>query len=75
MRFFLLFISLTALSATLAPARGQEVAADRVNGSVVAQMPCRFTTFEEQSAFTRRFYSKEGERDVKSSAGQILMTS
>ena len=25
---------------------------------IVAQAPCRFTTFEEQSAFARRFYSK-----------------
>ena len=26
---------------------------------IVAQAPCRFTTFEEQSAFARRFYSKD----------------
>jgi hypothetical protein len=69
MRLVLLLISLTAFSATFAPTSGQEVAADRVNGSVVAQVPCRFTTFEEQSAFTRRFYSKmeyEGAKNNKS---------
>src|SRR5919197_3577244 len=37
------------------------------SGSVIAQMPCRFTTFEDQSAFTRRFYSKDEFETAKNS--------
>lgn len=54
-----LLLPVISLLAALGPAIAQEIAAGHVSGSVVAQIPCQFTSFEEQSAFTRRFYSKE----------------
>src|SRR5262245_51880221 len=41
--------------------------ADARTPPFVAQAPCRFTTFEEQSAFTRPFYSKEEFERAKNS--------
>lgn len=43
------------------------ITADAQNLPFVAQMPCRFTTFGEQSAFTRRFYSKDEFERAKNS--------
>ena len=36
--------------------------------AIVAQSPCQFTTFEEQTSFTRRFYSKAEYERAKTSA-------
>jgi len=36
---------------------GQGTTATIPNGSVVARAPCRFTAFENQSGFTRKYYS------------------
>jgi dipeptidyl aminopeptidase/acylaminoacyl peptidase len=47
-----------ALGPAPVPAAAQEVAPARSTGSVIGEAPCQFTTFEEQSAFTKRFYSK-----------------
>jgi dipeptidyl aminopeptidase/acylaminoacyl peptidase len=48
-----------ALWAAGAPAHGQAVLPARPGGSIVAQAPCRFTSFEEQPAFTKRYYSRD----------------
>jgi dipeptidyl aminopeptidase/acylaminoacyl peptidase len=61
-----ILISIT-LWAAGAAAPGQTVPPARPNGSVVAQVPCRFTSFEEQSAFTKRFYSKDEYETAKNS--------
>src|SRR5712691_7115675 len=68
MRSCFISTTLVAVSITLVTARAQNLATASGN-SVVAQMPCQFTTFEEQSAFTRRFYSKveyEGAKNNRS---------
>jgi dipeptidyl aminopeptidase/acylaminoacyl peptidase len=44
----------------------QNLAQGAVPG-ITAQTPCRFTTFEEQSAFARRFYSKDEFETAKNS--------
>jgi hypothetical protein len=57
---------MTALAGVLLPALLAGVvnahAHDRTQVStpaaIAAQSPCQFTTFEEQTSFTRRFYSK-----------------
>ena len=54
------------LWAGLAPVAAQEVASARSNGSVVEQAACQFTTFDEQSPFTRRFYSRDDYEAAKS---------
>jgi dipeptidyl aminopeptidase/acylaminoacyl peptidase len=59
MRLFRSIVASATLLAALAPVHAQDVASPQSNGVVVAQAPCGFTTFEEQSAFTRRFYSKD----------------
>ena len=57
MKSFLIGTTLPAVLVALVTASGQNLA-PASGASVVAQMPCPFTSFEEQSAFTRRFYSK-----------------
>ena len=50
------------ISATLwvtGAAPGQPVSSGGAGASVVAQTPCRFTSFDEQSAFTKRFYTRD----------------
>jgi dipeptidyl aminopeptidase/acylaminoacyl peptidase len=37
------------------------------SSSIVTQVPCQFTTFEEQSAFTKRVYSKQEFEKAKTS--------
>lgn len=66
MRSCFISTTLVAVSITLVTARAQNLATASGN-SVVAQMPCPFTTFEEQSAFTRRFYSKDEYETAKNS--------
>ena len=66
MRRFLSIISSVTLLA-ISTARGQEVAPLEVNSSIVAETACRFTNFQEQSAFTRRFYSEEEYENAKNS--------
>jgi dipeptidyl aminopeptidase/acylaminoacyl peptidase len=48
-----------------ATADGQRIGQGQANGSLVAQAPCRFSSFEEQSAFTKRFYSNNDLEAVK----------
>lgn len=66
MRLFLIGTTLIALLVTLVTAKAQNLATAS-DGSVVAQMPCRFTAFEDQSAFARRFYSKDEYEKAKNS--------
>src|SRR5438552_1150578 len=57
-----------ALVGALAAARGQPVERGSANGPILSQKPCAFGLYEEQPAFTRRFYSKEEYDSAKSSA-------
>src|SRR5437870_3887331 len=66
MRSFLVGTALLAVSFTPATTSAQSLAAAS-GSSVVAQMPCLFTTFEQQSTFTRRFYSKDEYETAKNS--------
>src|SRR5687768_1051508 len=50
---------LIALFALTAPARAQEPGSRPADGTVVTQAPCEFTGYEQTSAFTRRYYSRE----------------
>jgi dipeptidyl aminopeptidase/acylaminoacyl peptidase len=56
--------SLLAVSA-LTPAFGQQTGA--AEGAIVTQKPCVFGPYEQQSGFTKRFYSKEDYDYAKSS--------
>jgi len=49
---------MAALAFNVAAISAQNLAPGSMSG-ITAQTPCRFTTFEEQSAFARRFYSKD----------------
>ena len=51
-------VVLPALLAGFVDARVHNRAQVSSSPAIVAQSPCRFTTFEEQTPFTRRFYSK-----------------
>jgi dipeptidyl aminopeptidase/acylaminoacyl peptidase len=62
----LIGVAVISLLVPLTGAMAQNVPA-AAGGSVIAQMPCRFTTFEDQSAFTRRFYSKDEFEAAKNS--------
>lgn len=66
MRSFLIGTTLLAMLGTPVTARAQNLATAS-GGSVAAQMPCPFTTFEEQSAFTKRFYTKDVYETAKNS--------
>jgi dipeptidyl aminopeptidase/acylaminoacyl peptidase len=66
MKSFLIGTTLPAVLVALITARGQNLA-PASGASVVAQTPCPFTSFEEQSAFTRRFYSKDEFEAAKNS--------
>ena len=66
MRSFLVDTTLLAVSIALVTPSAQSLA-PASGSSVVAQMPCPFTTFEQQSAFTRRFYSKDEYETAKNS--------
>ena len=74
----LLPIILSASLLALATAGARPVAPGHADGSIVAEAPCRFTAFEEQSAFTRRFYSRQeyetakGSRSIKCRKVQYL---
>ena len=66
MKLFLIGTTLVAFLVTSSTAKTQNLTTAS-DGSVVAQMPCLFTTFEEQSSFTRRFYSKDEYEAAKNS--------
>ena len=55
------------LTQTAKPAESPQVAQFGNDSSIVAETPCRFTSFEEQSAFTKRFYSKDEYEKAKNS--------
>ena len=52
-------VLLPALLTGLVNAHAQDRAQVSTTAPIVAQSPCQFTTFEEQTSFTKRFYSKE----------------
>jgi dipeptidyl aminopeptidase/acylaminoacyl peptidase len=58
LRSSMLFTSMFVLAA-LTVARGQQVNLDNVDGVILAQKPCVLSPYEEQSSFTKRFYSRE----------------
>jgi len=64
-RFFQNISSLTLALLIFSTANGQEVA--QVNGALVFQTPYHFTAFEEQSAFTKRFYTKDEYESARNS--------
>ena len=43
----------------LAAASAQTMHHDIANGAILSQKPCAFGPYEEQSAFTKRYYSKK----------------
>ena len=47
-------------------ARSQQVGA--TEGAIIDQKPCAFGPYEQQSGFTKRFYSKEEYESTKSNA-------
>jgi dipeptidyl aminopeptidase/acylaminoacyl peptidase len=49
---------LPALLAAFVTAQAHERGQVSTTGAIVAQAPCHFDSFEEQTSFTRRFYSK-----------------
>ncbi len=51
-------VLLPALLAVFASAHAYNRAQVSTTAGIAAQSPCQFTTFEEQTSFTRRFYSK-----------------
>jgi len=59
--------TLVAAPVTLAAVGAQNPTPASAAG-IIAQTPCRFTTFEEQSAFARRFYAKDEFEAAKNSA-------
>jgi len=50
---------LVALFALIAPLKSQESASRPADGTVVTQTPCQFAGYEQASAFTRRYYSRQ----------------
>jgi len=46
-------------SIAIVAVRGASTEPPASTSSIVSQMPCPFTTFDEQSGFTKRFYSKD----------------
>lgn len=52
-------VLLLALLAGFATANAQDLAQAATTNAIVAQAPCQFTTFEDQTPFTRRFYSRD----------------
>src|SRR2546425_9172771 len=66
MKSFLIGTTVPAVLVALVTARAQNLA-PASGASIVAQVPCPFTSFEEQSAFTRRFYSKDEFETAKNS--------
>jgi len=66
MKSFLIATTLPATLVALVTASAQNPA-PASGASVVAQVPCAFTSFEEQSAFTKRFYSKDEFETAKNS--------
>lgn len=58
LRSSMYFTSVLVLAA-LAVARGQQVKLGKVDGVILAQSPCVLSPYEEQSAFTKRYYSRE----------------
>src|SRR5512145_1799939 len=51
-------VSLPLLLAGFVNAHAQDRAQVSTTAAIAPQSPCQFTTFEEQTSFTRRFYSK-----------------
>src|SRR5688572_28198321 len=50
---------LVAACALIVPAQPQEPRSPPADGTVVSQTPCQFTGYEQTSAFTKRYYSRE----------------
>ena len=48
---------IVALPFVTGVAAGQSTTPAQANGSLIAQSPCRFVAFEQQSEFTKQFYS------------------
>lgn len=51
-------VSLPILLAGFVDAHAQDRAQVPTTAAIAMQSPCQFSTFEEQTPFTRRFYSK-----------------
>ena len=66
-------VSLSALLTGFVNARPHDRAQVSAVAAIVAQSPCQFTPFEEQTSFTRRFYSKaEYDRAKTNSSTECL---
>jgi dipeptidyl aminopeptidase/acylaminoacyl peptidase len=64
---------LPALLAGFVNTHAQDRSQVSTTAAIAAQSPCRFTTFEEQTSFTRRFYSKaEYDRAKTNSSTECL---
>jgi hypothetical protein len=64
---------LAALLAGFVNAPAHDPAQVSTTAAIAAQSPCQFTTFEEQTSFTRRFYSKaEYDRAKTNSSTECL---
>ncbi len=50
---------LIATLAAIAPAKPHEPVSQPATGTIVSETPCQFTTYEQTSPFTRRYYSRE----------------
>jgi dipeptidyl aminopeptidase/acylaminoacyl peptidase len=61
-------VLLPALLAGFLNADAHDRAQVSTTAAIVAQSPCQFSTFEEQTSFTRRFYSKADYDRAKSNA-------
>ena len=60
-----LFTSVFLLAAVTV-ARGQQVKLGNADGVILAQKPCVLSPYEEQSSFTKRFYSREEYESARS---------
>jgi len=66
-------VLLSALLAGLVNARVHDRPQVSTTAAIVAQSPCQFTTFQEQTSFTKRFYSEaEYERAKTSTSTECL---
>jgi dipeptidyl aminopeptidase/acylaminoacyl peptidase len=69
MEWSLRFIAQLLVLSGLAAAVGQRADAAPANGEILSQEPCLFGPYEQQSAFTKRFYSKHDYDYAKSDPG------
>jgi hypothetical protein len=61
----MLFTSAFVLAASMV-ALGQQVKLGNVDGVLLAERPCTLGPYEEQSSFTKRFYSREEYESARS---------